>query len=119
MKHVHFFQYNIPADNHFCGQTDRYIDVKGTWDTDSFFDDGRPVTYFSLVNPTIHDCLQVKDWFKAYNDLTAIVQNHFEVLAREERINRARAELIAAGELQDNPILARYEADLLTQETLS
>jgi hypothetical protein len=108
MKHVHFFQYNVPADNHSTGRTDIYIDVIGTWHAESFYSDGRPITIAVGANLTFYDCLQVSDWHKAYREITAIVQNHFEVLAREERINQARAILA----VEENPVLNCYEQSL-------
>lgn len=119
MKHIHFFQWNVPKDNQFSERTSCFIDIIASWDSDSFYKDGTPIVYIELVNPTIYTCIQVKDWFEAEGQIKQIARNHFAELAKAERINKARAELIAAGELQDNPILTRYEADLLTQQTLS
>jgi len=126
MQYVNLFRYNIPADNHYLGQTDRYINVIAQWNSGAFFNDGRPMCYCNPINMDFHDAISVKDWSIAYADIKRIAEQHFAELAWMERINQARAELVAAGEMYltkdgwtDNPILARYEADLPTQQTLS
>lgn len=109
MKYVHMFSWNIPAENQFSERTDRYLNVIAEWNGDAFYDDGRPMVYVNLVNPTINDCIQVKDWYEAKCQIEQIARSHFADIARQERINKARAELIASGELEPNPILLRLQ----------
>lgn len=118
MKHVHLFQWNIPAGNHYTGETNGYINVIAEWNGDGFWSNGKPMIYVNPINLTFYECIQVIDWALAKSQIESIAQNHFAELASKERISKARAELIAAGELIDNPILDRYN-DLITQQTLS
>ena len=122
MKHKYFFQWNIPADNQFSERTDRYIDVVATWNDDAFYTDGRPMVFVKPFDFDFGDAMQVKDWYKAKCDIDQIAQNHFAEIAKAERLAKARAELIAAGEPTGIPTLDRYteaEKDLIIQEQLS
>lgn len=116
MKYVHLFSYNVPADNHDVGRTDFYVHALAEWNGDSFWNNGTPMIYVNAVNLSFYDCISVKNWNIVYADIKRIAQEHFAELARMEKINQARA--ILAVELPENPILARYEADLPTQQTL-
>lgn len=109
MKHVHMFQWNIPSENHFANRTDRFLNIIAEWDGDSFFDDGRPMVFVNLINPDIHDCISVLDWFEAKRQIEKAALTHFADIARQEKIARAKAELIAEGELEENPILQRLQ----------
>ncbi len=106
MNYVHFFQWNIPADNQTSGHTNRYIDVIVKWDSSNFYTDGRPMVFPYPVNLTFSDCMQVKDWHKAYRDISTIAESHFADLAKQERINQARAILA----VEENPIMERMIA---------
>jgi hypothetical protein len=106
MNHVHFFQVNIPKDNHLTGRTDRYINVVAKWDGESFYThDNSPIVYAEGVNLTLADCIQVKDWHKAYRQIEEIAKDHFAELAKQERLNQARAILA----VEDHPILSRLQ----------
>ncbi len=105
MNYVHFFQWNIPADNQTSERTDRFIDVIVKWHDTDYYTDGRPMVYPAPVNLSFSDCMQVKDWHKAYRDISKIAESHFADLAKQERINQARAILA----VEENPILNRYE----------
>lgn len=115
MTHTHMFQWNIPADNQFSERTDRYLNIIATWNTEHYYSDGKPLVFIALVNPTINDCIMVKDWYLAQSQIKEVATNHFANLARQERINKARAELIAAGEIVENPILIRYEQNVISE----
>jgi len=106
MKHVNFFRYNIPADNHQGGLTDKYINCIAEWTSDYFFSDGRPMCYVNPVNMTFYEAVAVINWHIAYEDIKRIAENHFAELARMERINQARAILA----LEENPIFNRFES---------
>ena len=114
MNHVYFFQWNIPADNHLAGDTDGYINILASWNGNSY-SSGKPIVYATPVNLSLWDCMKVINWRIASDQIEAIAENHFEALARQERINKARAELIAEGEIIENPVLARYEANVLPE----
>lgn len=94
MKHIFFFQYNIPAENELTGDTDKYVNVITEWNSNQFYSDGRPMVSVSPVNFTFYDCMIVKDWHKAHSDITRLAEMHFAELARKERINQAKAVLI-------------------------
>src|SRR5436190_23562869 len=106
MKHVNFFRYNIPADNHQGGLTDKYINCIAEWTSDYFFSDGRPMCYVNPVNMTFYEAVAVINWHIAYEDIKRIAENHFAELARMERINQARSILA----LEENPIFDRFES---------
>src|SRR6478752_463105 len=108
MNYVHFFQWNIPADNHFAGCTDRYIDVVSRWDGKTFFNDGNPMIQVDGVNLSFYDCISVLDWQQAYTEIKTIARQHFAEIARMEKINQARAILA----MNENPILERMELKL-------
>lgn len=114
MIHKHFFQWNIPADNQFSGQTDRYIDVIATWDDEQYYSDGKPMVF---VHPSydfdFHDAMQVKDWFIARQQIEDIAKNRFIEIAKQERLKKAAAILVSEG-VTGYPTLDRYEVDLLT-----
>lgn len=121
MTYKHFFQWNIPAENQFCGATDRYINIIAEWDGQLHSND----TPWISLTPVVHhfaDLIAVKDWYKAKCDIEAIAQKHFAEIAKAERLAKARATLIAEGEPTGIPTLDRYtaaETELLTQQTLS
>jgi hypothetical protein len=105
-RYTHFFQFNIPADNHLNGYTDRYINVVAYWDGETFYThDKSPMVFFDGINLTFADCIQVKDWHKAYKQIETIAKDHFADLAKQERINQARAILA----VEENPILSRLQ----------
>lgn len=121
MTYKHFFQWNIPADNHYLGRTDWYIDVIATWNGD-VYDDNKPYVLLAPCNIAFVDLRQVKNWDLATRQIEAIAQNHFAEIAKAERLAKARATLIAEGEPTGYPTLDRYtaaETELLTQQTLS
>lgn len=90
MNYTYFFQYNIPADNQLNGQTDRHINILAEWDDNSFYQDGSPMVNITPVNFTFLDCMLVKDWIAAYNDIKRLAQNHFAELAKQKRIEDAQ-----------------------------
>lgn len=116
------FQYNIPADNNFCGNTDSYINVIAEWNGKDTYSDGRPMVSLTPVTHHFANLIIVKNWYLAKCDIEKIAEKHFAEIAKAERINKARAELIAAGEITGIPTLDLYtekEADLKLQQTLS
>lgn len=117
MTYTHLFQYNIPADNEFCGRTDKYINVIAEWNG-SFFNDGSPVLSTTPIVHHFADLIAVKDWYLAKCDIDKIAQKHFSDMVKAERIKNARETLISEGQ-SNIPTLDRYEVDLLTQQTLS
>ena len=107
MNYVHFFQWNIPADNHLCGYTDRYINVIATWDGKSFYQHNKaPIIHVNGVNINFSDCIQVLDWHKAHSEIEKLAEEHFAEIARQEKINQARAILAVT----ENPITERLTA---------
>jgi hypothetical protein len=105
MVHKYFFQWNIPADNQFCGRTDDYVTVIAEWRGD-FYNDG--ITPYVSLTPVTHhfaDLISVIDWYKAKCDIETIAQSHFADIAKQERIKQAQAVL----SVYDNPILNRLE----------
>lgn len=104
MKHVHFFQYNIPADNHLNGNPDVYVNILAEWDSESLHTDGRPIVHVSPVNFSFYELIIVKNWLKAKIDIEKLAEDHFAELAKAERINQARA----IAYVEENPILDRY-----------
>lgn len=108
MKHVHFFEYNVPKDNHITGRTNGYVNIIAEWDSNDVLSDGRPMVFCAVVNVRFHDLVQVKDWLKVYTDVNDISQQHFSNLAKRERINHARATLMSEGELTGIPTLDLY-----------
>ena len=109
MNYVYFFQHNIKKENQLSGRTDRYINIMAEWDGMISTYDGSPIVIAQPVNLQFGDCISVKDWYALYNEVRKIAEDHFKELARQERINKARAELIAEGEIIENPVLQRYE----------
>ncbi len=105
MKYTHFFQWNIPADNQFTGRTDRYINVIAEWNGDAFFTDGTPMCYVNPVNLCFFDCIQVKNWYLAYDQIKKIAKNHFAEIAKQTKIAEARATLLNENELTGIPTL--------------
>jgi hypothetical protein len=65
------------------------------------------MVHIAPANLSFYDCIAVKNWYKAKCDIEKIAQDHFAEQAKQERIAKARAELIAAGEF-NNPVLDRY-----------
>lgn len=120
MTHKHFFEWNIPADNQFSGSTDRYIDVIATWDSEQYYNDGRPMVF---IHPSydfdFHDAMSVKDWFVARGQIEDVARNYFADIAKRERLKKAKAILIDAGGETGCPTLDLYAANLTTKETLS
>ncbi len=112
MKYTHLFQWNIPADNHLNGATDRYINIIAEWNNE-FFNDGRPMVYVSPVNLTFSECIQVKNWFLAYVQIKAIAENHFAEIARQTKIAEARATLLNENELTGIPTLDCFNQQLV------
>ncbi len=113
MKHVHFFQWNIPYDNQFSGRTDRYINIIAEWNGDAFFNDGRPMCYINPVNLSFFDCIQVKDWYEAKCQIEEIAQDHFAEIARQTKIAEARATLLNEKELTGVPTLDCFNQQLV------
>ena len=103
MTHTLFFQFNVPANNHFVGATDKYIDVIAKWNDKDFYYDGRPIVSISPVNICFADCMAVKDWYLAYRDIEVIAAERFADIAKQKRIEDARA-LVA---LAENPVTDR------------
>lgn len=123
MTHVHFFQWNIPADNHYTGKTDGYINIIAEWDGKTTYGYSEcPLIIITPINLSFYDCISVKNWALAHSQIEKIAEKHFAEIAKAERIAQARAELIAAGEPTGNPVIDRYTEkmhDLIIQETLS
>lgn len=122
MNYVHFFQWNIPADNQLTGKTDKYIPVIAEWDGISFYQEGRPMVFVSPVNMTFYEAISVLDWCKAKSDIQKLAENHFAEIARKEKIAQARATLLSEGEPTGVPTLDLYtekEKELIVQQTLS
>jgi hypothetical protein len=106
MNYLHMFQWNIPKDNHLNGHTDRYINILSTWDGATFYgNDNSPLIHVEPVNLSFYECIQIKDWFKAYKQIEKIAEEHFAEIAKQERINQARAILM----VEENPILSRLQ----------
>jgi hypothetical protein len=105
MNYVHFFQWNIPKDNHLFGATDEYINVIAKWDGTSFYSENRPIVFRNPVNMRFSDAMQVKDWRKAIAQIDNIAEEHFAEIAKQERLNQARAILA----VEDHPILSRLQ----------
>ncbi len=105
MNYVHMFQWNIPAENQYSGQTDRYLNIIASWNGTAYYHDGDPMVFIDLVNANIYTCLQVKDWYQAEKQIKQLAIAHFADLAKQERINQARAILA----VEENPVLNRYE----------
>ncbi len=106
MNYVHMFQYNIPAENQAFGKTDRYINVISEWDDKYINSEGKPYLVISQpINMTFYDAMQPISWHKVKDDIDKIAENHFAGIAKQERINQARAILA----VEENPVLARYE----------
>lgn len=120
--YVHFFQWNIPAENHSCGFTDSYINVIATWNGISYYNDGRPMVNVDGANLSFYDCIKVKNWHKAHATIEKIAEEHFSEIAKAERMAQARAILIEQGEPTGIPTLDCFiasEIDLKLQQTLS
>jgi hypothetical protein len=103
--YTHFFQYNIPAENHAQGKTDDYINVIATWHTNNTFSDGTPMVATSPVNLSFYDCIKVKNWNAVTRDIDKIAESHFVHIAKEHRLAEARAVLL----VEQNPIIARFQ----------
>ncbi len=111
MNYIHMFQWNIPADNQWIGQTDRYLNVIASWNGESYYHDGSPMVFIDLINPTLYTCLQVKNWDIAERQIKKLATSHFADIAKQERINQARAILATYPEIPEivsNPVLTRY-----------
>ncbi len=111
MNYVHMFQWNIPAENQWSGQTDRYLNIIASWNGTSYYNDGEPMVFIDLVNANIYTCLQVKCWPTAEIQIKKVAIAHFADIAKQERINQARAILA----VEENPVLARYEENNAVQ----
>lgn len=107
MQYINMFSWNIPASNHYADRTDAYLNIIATWDGKASYNDGTPMVYVDLVNPTLYTCITVKDWFAAERQIKAVAQKHFAEIARQERLNQARAVLA----LSENPVLERMELE--------
>lgn len=122
MTYVHMFQWNIPADNHFVGETNGYINIIAEWDGRTTYGrNNTPLVIIKPVNATFYDLVAVKDWSIARTQIERIAEDHFASIAKAERIAQARATLISEGEATGNPILDRYteaEQSLVLQENL-
>lgn len=113
-KHVHFFQLNIDAENTQDEKTtSHFLNVFAKWHG-STYSDGKPIVHIKLLTED-SDYFIIKNFGKAYLAAEKLAQTHFADLARQERINKARAELIAAGEMVENPILIRYESNVISE----
>jgi hypothetical protein len=99
------FSWNIPASNQFAERTDAYLNIIATWDGNSFYNDGTPLVYVDLINPSLYTCVRVKDWFEAEGQIKQVATKHFADIAREERLNQARAVLA----IENDPVLSRLE----------
>lgn len=78
MVHTYFFQYNIPAENQYCGAPDRIIDVIAKWDDTQRYKDGRPMV-LDLMPVITHryELMTVKDWAAATSDMEKIAEKYF------------------------------------------
>lgn len=106
MNYVHMFSYNVPAENQYTGRTDFYIHVIATWNGESRYRDDSPMVSVQPVNLSFYECISIKNWSKAHTDIETLASNHFADIAKQERINQARAILA----VEENPVLNRYEA---------
>ena len=102
---TYMFQWNIPENLHYAGRTDAYLNVIASWDGKAFYNDGTPLVFVDLVNPTLYTCIQITDWFIAERQIKLCAQKHFAEAAREQRIEDARQVLATF----ENPILNRLE----------
>lgn len=102
MRHIHFFEYNVPAENHRTGKTDFYLDVVVEWGG-SFYSSGKPIVYTKFVDLQNNLLMSVNDWMKVILDCDKIGEQHFAEIAKQERINQARAIL----QIEENPIILR------------
>jgi hypothetical protein len=107
MQHIHFFQYNLPAENHFNSKTDHYVSVIAHWHN-AFYDDAetRPIVSVKPMPESI-DFLVVKDWRIVLRDAEKIAEAHFAEVAKQEKLNQANAEAIMQ-EMNAAPTLQRY-----------
>src|SRR6478752_3844193 len=97
MKHVHFFRWNIPAENQLTGQTNRYINIIAETNM-GLYSDGRPIVYITPANISFSELMQVKDWYTAHEQILECAEKYFAEIARAEKIAEARATLIAENE---------------------
>jgi len=116
MKHVHFFQFNIPAPNHFIGLPDRYINVIAEWDGESFYKDGRPFVHTAPVNISFSELMQVKDWYTACAEIDECAEKHFAQIDRAQKLAEARAVLMQENEPTGVPTLDRFLSNVMIVE---
>jgi len=107
MKHIHFFQWNIPKENHYIGAKDRYINIIAEWN-ETFYRDGRPFIHIAPVNISFSELMQVKDWYIAQAQIEECAEKHFAEMAREQKIAEARAILMQENEPTGVPTLDRF-----------
>lgn len=93
MKHIYFFQYNVPAENHINNKTDFYVSICAEWSGD-YWGDKAPLVYTHPILLTKVELRTVRNWNLLLNDIELIGEKHFADIARQERINRAKAVLI-------------------------
>lgn len=115
MKHVHFFQWNIPAENHYIGRADKFVNVMAETNLATYAD-GRPIVYTSPINVSFYDLMQVKDWHTAKEQIEECAEKYFMELARQQRIAEARAVLIAENEPTGVPTLDLFTQDMNRKE---
>jgi hypothetical protein len=113
MLYTHFFQYNIPAENQCTNDTGKYVNVLAEWENESYYTSGKPMVSVRPVNFTFYDCILIKDWHKALNEIKALAENHFASIAKQEKINQARAVLMGEGDLTGIPTLDRIPTEVV------
>jgi hypothetical protein len=111
MLYTHLFQWNVPKDNQFCGYTGCYINVVAEWNSESIYNDGSPIVSAYPVVKSNYDLICVKDWYLAIRQMEKIAQSHFAEIARQEKINQARAVLIAEEESVIVSIAERFQTN--------
>jgi len=104
----HFFQYELPAENHREGKTGHVIDIIATWD--GFMISNKPYPFIRYNLITKNDLFAVKDWYKVDMACEEIAKEHFIPLVKQQKIKDAQEQLKQAREALnefENPILER------------
>jgi hypothetical protein len=85
MTQTYFFQYNVPAENHFTGKSDYFVNVLCECDKHYFSNGDDFIQVMPIVTHKI-DLISVKDWAKAFDEMERIAKKHFESINNAEVI---------------------------------
>jgi hypothetical protein len=85
MTQTYFFQYNVPAENHFTGKSDYFVNVLCESDRNFFTDGLDYVRVMPFIRHKI-DLISVKDWDKAFDEMERIAKQHFDSINNAEVI---------------------------------